>query len=131
MDTHKKNFIIQALRRASYRWKGRWQAENRSKMIREVVGKRKFYDYFCEECGLVIEKKNSQMDHVLPIVDPKKGFEGFSDEYMDRFFPYADGWQRLCKPCHAIKTAQENDVRTETKKGKKYERIPTKNAKRK
>lgn len=52
------------------------------------------------------------MDHVLPVVDPARGFVSF-DEYADRMFPdTALGWQRLCKDiCHPLKTEQENNIR--------------------
>ena len=119
MDIRKKNFIVQALRRASYRWEGRWQAENRSKIVREIKGTRKFYDYYCEQCGIIAPKSETQMDHIEPIVNPKTGFQGFNDEYMDRFFPYKEGWQRLCKSCHDIKSLGENLIRSKTNQKKK------------
>jgi hypothetical protein len=38
---------------------------------------------------------------------------------MDRFFPYEDGWQRLCLECNDTKTKNENVVRVETRRKKK------------
>jgi hypothetical protein len=38
---------------------------------------------------------------------------------MDRFFPYAEGWQRLCSSCHDEKSFKENVIRKDTRKKKK------------
>lgn len=108
MDAKKKAFIVNGLRRLSYRWVGRWTAEKRSKVGRN--------EYVCECCGTINPKKNTRMDHIIPIIDPLKGWQGFSDEYMDRFFPDASGWQRLCLDCDYTKTQAENQIRKETRK---------------
>ena len=112
MDQHKKNFAIQTLRRATYKWHTRWAAEKRSKLARN--------EYFCECCGVVLTKRESQMDHVLPVVDPNTGFNGF-DDMIDRMYPSTpEGWQRLCKAmCHPLKTKLENEQRKVTRKNKK------------
>ena len=103
MDRRKKSFVINTLRRASYRWPTRWGAEKRSKIGRN--------QYYCECCGIIGPKKEFQMDHKVPVVDPEEGFVGF-DKYADRMFPDTeDGWQRLCTDCHDIKTEEENKIR--------------------
>lgn len=107
MDQKKKQFAINTLRRASYRWPGRWMAEKRSKVGRN--------QYKCELCGNIFGKKDTAMDHIVPVVDPEKGFEGF-DQYVDRLFCEESGFQRLCHPCHDIKTGKENSTRKATKK---------------
>lgn len=114
MDAYRKAFIINALRRASYKWKGRWEAEKESKLD----GRNRYKCAMCPE-GTVHPKKNTQMDHIEPLIDPTKGFQGFSDEMMDRMFPYKEGWQRLCREHHSQKTLLENKVRKETKAAKK------------
>lgn len=114
MDKKKKTFVINTLRRASYRWPSRWEAEKRSKIGRN--------HYKCENPACVHEgpKKDFAMDHVLPVVDPVAGFTTF-DEYIDRMFPTdASGWQRLCKDtCHKEKTEKENGDRKEIRAKKK------------
>ena len=105
-DKLKKNFVISQLRRASFRWEGRWKSEKRSKL--KARG-----EYFCEECGLVCKKKDTQMDHTIPVVDPIMGFTNF-DDYIDRLFCSEEGFKRLCKPCHEEKTEKENIVRRES-----------------
>lgn len=113
MDKKKKQFVINTLRRASYRWPTRGQAEKRSRVERGV--------YKCEYPGCTHQGKRGEfaMDHIVPVVDPAKGFTTF-DEYIDRMFPDSpDQWQRLCTFHHDLKTEQENSTRKETKKKRK------------
>lgn len=115
MDKSKKAFAINTLRRGTYRWHTRWAAEKRSKVGRG--------EYFCECCGVVMKKKDTQMDHVLPVVDPIVGFNGF-DELIDRMFPSDEfGWQRLCRFCHNSKSKMENEIRVEVKQNAKKNSI--------
>jgi 5-methylcytosine-specific restriction endonuclease McrA len=109
LDKQKSTFAKNALRRASYRWVGRWQAEKESKVGRN--------QYKCAICTQIFPKKETQMDHVAP-VEKITGWEGF-DVYIDRLLVYKEGWQRLCKPCHTIKTESENSVRRKNRKKKK------------
>lgn len=110
MDQKKKQFVINNLRRASYRWPPRWAAEKKSKVGRN--------QYLCVMCNGIFGKKDTSLDHKIPVVDPDKGFEGF-DVFIDRLFCEEDNWQRLCNPCHDLKTGKENKVRKETKAKKK------------
>ena len=111
MDKRKKQFVINTLRRASYRWPTRGEAEKRSRVERGI--------YKCEQCGHLGKRGEFAMDHVIPVVDPEKGFTTF-DEYIDRMLPdSALGWSRICHKCHSDKTEKENTIRKETKKSKK------------
>jgi 5-methylcytosine-specific restriction endonuclease McrA len=110
MDNKKKAWAINALRRASYRWYGRWQAEKASKVGRN--------QYVCNMCKGIFGKKDTQLDHVIPCVNPETGFVGF-DEYIDKLLCNPEGYQRLCIECHSQKTASENVVRKETKAAKR------------
>lgn len=102
MDELKKKFAINALRRASYRWPGRYQAAKRAHIGRN--------QYKCESCNGTFTKNEIQLDHIDPVVDPERGFVGF-DEWIDRMFAYSDGWSTKCKPCHQVKTQAENEIR--------------------
>jgi len=113
MDAYKKTWVINALRRASYKWRGRWEAEKEYKL----AGRNQYKCAMCPE-GTIHPKKNTQMDHIIPVVDPEKGFTTL-DEYADRLLVYKEGWQRLCLEHHAAKTLAENGVRKETKKTSK------------
>ena len=103
MDKAKRSFVINVLRRGSYKWYGRWQAEKRSKLARN--------EYYCENsvCGVIGPKRNYQMDHIIP-VQAVTGFDSI-DNIADRMYCDPVGFQRLCKECHAEKTAAENALR--------------------
>ncbi len=110
MDTKKKTFAIQILRRGTYKHYGRWIGEKRSRLGHGT--------YFCESCGLICKKKDTQLDHKLPAVDPVRGWQGF-DEFIDRLYCEPENYQRLCIPCHQSKTSDEGVVRKDSKKNKK------------
>lgn len=109
---NKRAFAISALRRGHYRWAPKWEAEKRSKVDRGL--------YFCEnpECGQILKKKETQMDHTIPVVNPETGFTSL-DEYAERLFVGVDDYRRLCLSCHSSKSLEENKVRKETSKKKK------------
>jgi 5-methylcytosine-specific restriction endonuclease McrA len=105
-----KSFLINALRRASYRWPSRYKAAKRSHIGRNT--------YFCEECGVIGTKKETQMDHTIPAVDPVDGWIDL-DVFADRLYCEEEGWRRLCIPCHSAKTSIENDTRKLNRKPRK------------
>lgn len=109
MDKFKKQFVINGLRRMSYRWPSRYRTLKKANVGRNA--------YFCSMCpeGVVHPKKNIQLDHIDPIVNPETGFTTF-DDYIDRMFCYESGWQVLCKEHHEIKSLAENQIRKETRK---------------
>lgn len=91
--------------------------------------------YKCALCGRFFNDKPGErdiaVDHIDPIIRPDVGFEGF-DVWIPRHF--LGTVQVLCnyskdkekemggiKSCHKAKTAEENKIRTETKKRLKEE----------
>jgi hypothetical protein len=114
MDKAKKTFTINVLRRGSYKWPGRWLAEKRSALGGGY--------YYCEnpECGLIVKKKETQMDHILPVIPMDKGTEKTSlDEIADRMYCSPEGFARLCIPCHSEKTNREGIIRMDNRYAKK------------
>lgn len=111
MDNKKKAFAIQTLRRASYRWLGRYTALKNAKIGRN--------QYICRECGpdKIYPKKEVQLDHIESVV-PTTGWEGF-DSFIDRLLVDESGYQVLCKKHHEIKTLAENGIRKENAKKKR------------
>ena len=65
--------------------------------------------YACAECKAYFPAKDVQVDHINPIV-PTGGFTTW-DDLIENLFCEADQMQCLCKPCHKIKTKQENTTR--------------------
>ncbi len=110
MDNKLKYFIINTLRRASFRWKPRGEAEKKFRVPNGTFknGKTK-YGYQCAHCNEIFMKKDVCTDHIIPVV----GEEGFTtfDEYIERMFCDADGFQVLCSSCHDEKTAIEKERR--------------------
>lgn len=103
-----KGFIIALLRRGSYRWPIRTQA---MKLARVSRGQ-----YKCNHCKGTFNRKDIQVDHVNPVVDPIEGFTDWND-YIKRMFPEnVECFQILCKECHNIKTLIEKEIRKKNKK---------------
>lgn len=109
---NKKSFIINTLRRASYRWPSRSAA-----MKKAHVGRNQ---YVCAICGpdKIHTRQDIALDHIVPVVDPEKGFTTW-DDFIERLFCDEDGWQVLCHEHHDEKTKQEGQVRKSNKKSKK------------
>lgn len=104
-----KSFVINTLRRASYRWIPRNEAKKKSKIGRN--------QYVCNLCKKVFPNKSVKIDHFHPVVDPVVGFTNW-DDYINRMFCNEDGYQVLCDVCHDDKTAKEREIRKINKKKK-------------
>jgi len=64
--------------------------------------------WMCVVCMAVInEKKNAQVDHIVPVVDTETSARDWN-VYYDRLFVEPEATQILCKPCHSAKTRAEN-----------------------
>jgi len=117
-----KTWVIWSLRKASYRWPPRNAALREAACTKaqyakkpgEKVSKLVRNFYRCEKCRLVYARTGVSIDHIKPVVDPKKGWQGF-DEYIARMFVGVSGFQILCTRCHDEKTKRENKIRKEHK----------------
>ena len=120
-----KTWVIWALRKSSYRWPPRNAALRAAAATKaeytakpgEKVSKLVRNFYRCKTCKKVFSRRGVSIDHVRPVVDPKKGWRGF-DEYITRMFCDQSGFQILCSLCHDAKTKKENKTR-KAQKGKK------------
>ena len=108
--TKLKAFLIPVLRRATYRYKERSNALRNARIDRGV--------YECALCKGRFKQKEIVLDHIIPIVDPKLGFTNW-DDYINRMFCDASGYQVICKSCNEGKTALENELRTLYRKQRK------------
>lgn len=108
-----KSFLIHGLRRLSYRYPPRHAAYNAAKSGRN--------QYHCiNHPEKIFKRKEVQLDHIQPVVDPETGFTTF-DDYITRLFCDESGFQVLCIPCHKKKTEKERRVRINTRRKKKEE----------
>ena len=103
-----KSFVTSALRAASRRWPPKYKALKEAfvgKQVNAKTGKLAMH-YTCAACNKLYVATDVQVDHIKPVVDPKKGFVSW-DSFIDRMFCEIENLQVMCKPCHKIKTDQE------------------------
>lgn len=103
-----RSFVTSALRAASRRWPPKYKALSTayvSKKINKKTGKMAMH-YKCARCAKLFVATGVQVDHILPVVDPKTGFSTW-DVFIDRLFCEKENLQVLCRPCHKEKTEQE------------------------
>lgn len=124
MDQKLKNFAISLLRKGTFKWKPRSnvkKAARRKQDKNPATGRLCWYSE-CAICHDLFLEKEIVMDHVLPVVCPKLGWQGF-DVYIERMYPLEEsGFQAICESCHDIKTLSENSERTVIKQSKKVKK---------
>lgn len=103
-----KSFVTSALRAASRRWPPKYKALKEAFAGRKVNAKtgKLAMHYTCAACNKLYVATDVQVDHIKPVVDPKKGFVSW-DSFIDCMFCEIENLQVMCKPCHKIKTDQE------------------------
>ena len=97
-----KTFTKGILRRATYQWKPRNQALVNARVER---GR-----YKCSMCEELFRSTEVQIDHIEPVIDPRKGFTTW-DDYIERLFCPVEKFQILCTVCHEQKTRIEDSLR--------------------
>lgn len=107
-----KGFIISTLRSGMRRYPPKYEALNDAKVGKRVNPKsgRSAEYYKCNGCGEGFVKKDVQVDHIDPVVDPETGFKDW-ESYIERMFCPPSNLQVLCRVCHAKKTKQERKSR--------------------
>lgn len=98
-------FIRSALRMAHVKWPPA-QAVMKSGRRRNTTGKgRHKWEHRCEHCDEWHPQPNIQKDHRIPVgaLTCAEELPGF----VTRMFVDANGYRKLCKPCHQIVTNEE------------------------
>lgn len=105
-----KAFIIAALRSATRRYPPKYQAKDLAKTERKLNPKsgKLAQFYRCASCGEEFTSTQVEVDHIVPVIDPAKGFETW-DKYIERMFCGPENFQVLCVACHKEKTQQEKE----------------------
>ena len=106
-----RSFVTSTLRAGSRKWPPKYETLNAAKTekkINKATG-RLAQHYLCAMCKQEYTQKNVQVDHIKPVVDPKKGFVSW-DTYIDRMFCEGKNLQVLCKVCHVEKTKLEKEI---------------------
>lgn len=116
-----KGKVISALRKLTYSHKPRTKAKKKQQVAPAA--------FQCKHCEVIIYERQKDplpkkltdnykrvikdkvyMDHIEPVIDPEKGWQGW-DVYIERMFCEEDGYQCLCRSCHDSKTFLENQLR--------------------
>jgi 5-methylcytosine-specific restriction endonuclease McrA len=108
----KKTWIMSGLRRMSYRWPAKNQAERNARVER---GR-----YKCATCGELFKAGEYAIDHIVPVISLKEAHTSW-DQIMDTLFCDVDGFQILCHPCHDMKTSIEDSMRAGYNEKRKQE----------
>ena len=98
------SFIRSALRNAWQRWPPKYNKKNLARVERGI--------YRCEGYNSEahnVRAKEVQVDHIIPVVDPEKGFVSWNT-FIKRLFVEEDKLQVLCKECHSRKTKEERNA---------------------
>jgi 5-methylcytosine-specific restriction endonuclease McrA len=107
-EGRKRAFIVAVLRNGSRRWPPKYQSltlAKTDKKINEATG-RMAQHYRCNICEGEFPQKQIEVDHIVPVVDPKKGFTTW-DTFIKRLFCPIENLQVVCKSCHKNKTKEE------------------------
>lgn len=122
-----RSFVISALRSATRRYPPRNKVLKKAFVRRQLskVSNRMAMHYRCAMCKKLFTSTNVQIDHIIPVVDPVKGFVSW-DEYINRMYCEEDNFQVLCKPCHLKKTKKERECTSRSTKKKRGSSTPSK-----
>ncbi len=66
--------------------------------------------YTCKKCDGLFPRKQVQVDHIQPVIDPDYGWQGW-DIYLTRLFCPVHSLQILCRACHKEKSISESSRR--------------------
>lgn len=84
-----------------------------NRRVNQSDNKRLKYEHQCNHCKQWFPQKELQMDHIIP----RGRFQSEQDwGFVERTYCYREGLQKLCKPCHQIKSNRENYERREQRK---------------
>ena len=120
MDTKLKYFIISTLRRRSKCWKPAQDALNKVKEIYYITSKKgkqlRRVKFKCYKCNKFFGRKEIQIHHKFPVVDPTIGFTTW-DMYINRMFcPNEEYYEIICKPCHKEENRKGRELKKLNKK---------------
>lgn len=104
-----RSWLTWTLRKASFRWPPRTEALRAARVSRG--------QYKCAGCEGEFTNKEVSLDHKEPVIDPKRGWQGW-DSFIERMFCPASGFQVLCSECHDNKTEKERTIRTKNRRKK-------------
>lgn len=116
-DGRLKTFITSTLRGGFRKYPPKYETLKEASVGKKLnpKSKRMAEHFICKSCNKEFPAKEVQVDHIKPVVCPKKGFKDWNT-FIDRLFCDKDNLQVLCSECHDVKTAQERGERNGNKK---------------
>lgn len=104
----KHSFIVSVLRSGTRRYPPKFETLNEAKTEKKknIKTGRLAQHFKCTICEEDFPATQVQVDHKSPVVDPQKGFVNW-DTYIKRLYCKKENLQVVCKPCHKIKTKEE------------------------
>lgn len=88
-----------------------------------IRGPRNYRYYPCAHCHEYFVRRNLNLDHIEPVVEPQSGFTDWNS-YVERAYCGPEGFQHLCLPCHKAKSKTEGQLRTKARQAKKVKPSP-------
>jgi hypothetical protein len=103
--------VLGSLRNGTKFWKPKMEKLAEGRRPNQSSNKRLKWENNCEQCKQWFPESSIQIDHVIPC----GGISG--DDWLDKIkewiikaYVEIDGYQRLCKQCHAEKTKKERGI---------------------
>ena len=111
------SFIKSMLRKGSIRWGPKYSVKKAARHFEKLPNDkgRLVFHSLCADCRSLYPETTCAVDHILPVVDPHKGFVSW-DSVIERLFCEEDNLQVLCKSCHDVKTQKEKIIDQERRK---------------
>lgn len=123
-----RSFIVSVLRAGSRRWPPKYETLNDAfteRKLNKKTGKLAKH-YTCAICQEEFTAKDIEIDHIIPVVSPTKGFTTW-DSFISNLFCQKENLQAVCKSCHKEKTARERNVHQDSNSnGKRGSRVSSK-----
>lgn len=112
------SFIKSAIRSMTSRWPVKYDALRAAQVGVKVNPKtgRNAMHYKCACCGEDFPVKEVQVDHKEPLIPTDGSSQNDWNIIINRALVEIEGFQVLCKPCHKVKTAEENNERRSSRK---------------
>lgn len=104
-NTEEFNYISHCIKRIRGNWNHTPVPILAKELARLPDGK-----YECSKCRQGFIEKDTQVDHIEPVISVVDGFISI-DVYAQRMFCPVENLTILCKPCHKIKTKLEQEQR--------------------
>lgn len=102
-------WVLSTLRKMSLRWKPRGDKLNGGRKKRPLgKNSREVWANTCQHCKKWFKLSDLCMDHIEPIGGMRKLED--AGRWLKQALVEVDGYQRLCKECHDIKTKLERET---------------------